>query len=401
MKITAVETVRCDAYPNLIWVRIETDDGLTGLGESYFGTATAEEHIHGFAAPRLVGQDPRPVARHAEAMRGYLGFAGTGAEMRGNSAIDIALWDLLGKVAGLPLHTLLGGAVRDRVRVYNTCAGPDYVKTTQEVRPDNFGLPASASKTRYDDLDAFLNRADELAHELLEMGIGGMKIWPFDFAAEANRGLWISSAELARAIEPFEKIRDAVGDRIEIKAELHGLWHLAPALRIADALEEFDLSWIEDPVRMDHPGTLAEFTDACVSPVAAGETLGGVAAFRELMERHAVDIPIIDLSWGGGLTVARKVADLADAWRRPVAAHDCSGPVVLAASVHLAMAALNVAEQEMVRAFYYGWYGDLVTALPPVEDGHIRAPDGPGLGLELDPAFLGRPDIRRRRTVAD
>jgi L-alanine-DL-glutamate epimerase-like enolase superfamily enzyme len=179
---------------------------------------------------------------------------------------------------------------------------------------------------------------------------------------------------------------------------MHGLWHLPPALRIAEALEAFDLSWIEDPVRLDDLAALQEYTEACASPVAAGETLGGVGAFRDLIERRAVDVPIIDIGWGGGLTVARKVAALADAARRPVAAHDCTGPVALATCVHFALHCQNVAEQEIARAFYYGWYDEMVTQRPPIENGAISAPPGPGLGLELRPDFLDRDDVHVTRS---
>ncbi len=400
MKITALETLRCESFPNLLWVHIETDEGLTGLGETYFGVAPVEAHIHEWAADKLLGRDPLAIEAAQTALAFYLGFAGSGAEMRANSAIDIALWDLWGKAAGEPVYQLLGGAARESLRVYNTCAGPDYVRRATGVRPGNFGLSDAGEGDEFDDLRGFLTRADEVAHSLLDMGIGGMKIWPFDFAAEANGGLWLSSEELARGLEPFEKVRAAVGDRIELKAEMHGLWHLAPALRIAEALEPLALSWIEDPVRLDHLGTLEEYRGACAIPVAAGETLGGLAAFRDLIEREAVDVPIIDLGWGGGFTVARKVAALAEAWRRPMAVHDCSGPVALAACVHFALHCPNVAEQEITRAFYYGWYGDMVTERPPLEKGFIRAPSGPGLGLELRPDFIARPDVHRRRTDA-
>ena len=401
MKITAVETVRAEVHPNLMWVRIHTDEGLVGLGETYFGVAAVEAHIHHWAAGKLFGRDPLAVEDAQRALAFYLGFSGTGAEMRAHSAIDIALWDIWGKATDQPIYQLLGGAARKSVRVYNTCAGPHYVRNTTGIRPDNFGVQEGRDGVEYDDLHGFLNRPDELAHELLDVGITGMKIWPFDFAAEANDGLWISNQDLDKGLAPFTKIRTAVGDRMELKAEMHGLWHLAPALRIAEALAAFDLSWIEDPVRLDELATLQEFTAACASPVAAGETLGGVGAFRDLLERRAVDVPIIDIGWGGGFTVARKVAALADAWRRPVAAHDCTGPVALAACVHFALHCRNVAEQEVARGFYYGWYDEMVTQRPPIEDGMISAPPGSGLGLALRPDFLDRPDVHVIRSVPD
>ena len=128
-------------------------------------------------------------------------------------------------------------------------------------------------------------------------------------------------------------------------------------------------------------------------PITASETIAGRARFRELLELQAAGYIMFDLSWMGGLSEARKVSAMAEAYHLPVAPHDCTGPVLLTASVHLSLNATNAVIQEMVRAFYYDWYGDLVTQLPPVENGYITAPDGPGLGLELKPEVFERPDL--------
>jgi L-alanine-DL-glutamate epimerase-like enolase superfamily enzyme len=399
MKITAIETIRLDELPNLLWVQVHTDNGLVGLGETFFGVGAAEAHIHEFVAPRLLGQDPLPVERHARRLVGYVGYAGSGAEMRGNAAVDIALWDLWGKATGQPIHQLLGGASREAVRVYNTCAGYRYVRGKTGQVSGNFGLPTDQPEGPYEDLDGFLNRADDVAQSLLEMGITGMKIWPFDFAAEASGGHYIANADLDQALEPFARIRDAVGDKMDVMAELHALWDLPMAKRIAEALEPFDPLWIEDPVRMDHLASVGEVAAATRVPIAVGETLGGRGQYRSLLELDAVGLVIMDLAWGGGLTEARKIAAMCDAWHVPFAAHDCTGPVVLTASVHMALHAPNVVVQEIVRAFYYGWYKELTTTLPPIENGMIHAPDGPGLGLELLPDVPQRPDARVRRST--
>jgi len=183
MKITAIETIRLASSPNLMWVEVHTDEGVTGLGETFYGVGAVEAHIHETVAPMILGKDPLRINDLARHTVGYVGFVGSAAEMRGASAIDIALWDLWGKSSGQPIYQLLGGRVRDSIPVYNTCAGTRYVQdgATQDTR--FYGIGRKESKG-YEDLDAFLNRADELALSLLEMGITGMKIWPFDFAAE-------------------------------------------------------------------------------------------------------------------------------------------------------------------------------------------------------------------------
>jgi L-alanine-DL-glutamate epimerase-like enolase superfamily enzyme len=397
VKVTAIETIRLDEFPNLLWLQIHSDEGLSGLGETFFGAGAVEAHIHDFVAPYLLGKNPLEIERHAGRLVGYVGKGGSGAEMRAASAVDIALWDLWGQATGQSICQLLGGPSRDSIRVYNTCAGTRYVRNTAAVKTDDFGLSAARAGL-YEDLDGFLHRPVELARSLLDMGITAMKIWPFDFAAEASGGQYISDADLAKAVAPFAQIRAALGGKMDLMAELHALWNRPSAQRIAAALEPFDLTWIEDPVRMDHLGSLAQVAAGTSTPIAVGETLGGTGQYRGLLELEAAAVVIMDLVWGGGLTEARKVAAMCQAWHVPFAAHDCTGPVALTASVHLALAAPNVAVQEIVRAFYYGWYGDLVTDLPPLEDGRIRAPEGPGLGTRLNPDVPRRADARLRRS---
>jgi len=400
MKITAVETLQIAERPNLVWVRLRTDEGVTGLGESWFGSGPVAADVHERIAPLLLGEDPGPIEALSRRLRPYVGFFGTGAEMRACSAVDVALWDIAGKVAGKPIHTLLGGPVRESIPVYNTCAGPDYVSKTADVRPRNFGLPGGSRQGRvYEDLDGFMGRADEVAAELLEMGIHSMKIWPFDFVAAAADGLDISPAEIATALGPFEKVRKRHGDAMRLKAELHGLWGLRAAKKIAAALEPIGMDWIEDPVWMDRMSDLGELVRSTSAPIAAGETLGGIGQIDELLHVGRVSTPIVDVTWGGGITFAKQAAQSARAAGKDIAFHDCSGPVTLASSTHLAMACANVREQEITRAFYYGWYHELVDALPALEHGLIRPPPGPGLGLDLLPELEQRDDARLRVTT--
>ncbi|MEK9764078.1 MAG: mandelate racemase/muconate lactonizing enzyme family protein, partial [Deltaproteobacteria bacterium] len=250
----------------------------------------------------------------------------------------------------------------------------------------------------YEDLDAFLNRADELALSLLQQGIQAMKIWPFDHAAENNGGLHISSAELSRALEPFEKIRKAVGDKMDIMVEFHSLWNLPTACRIAEAVKSFQPYWMEDPVKMDSLSVVGEYRQRTGLPVTASETLSYRTGYKDLLEAKAVDIVMPDLSWCGGISEAKKIATMAEAHQLPVAPHDCTGPVVLMASSHLSLNAPNALLQETVRAFYTGWYKEIVTTLPIIEEGYLRLEPNPGLGLELLPDFLKRNDTYRKRS---
>jgi galactonate dehydratase len=400
VKITAIDTIRIEQFPNLLWLQIHTDDGHVGLGEAFYGVASAEAHVHEYAAPYLLGQDPLRIDLHSKKLTGYIGFEAAGAEVRGNSAVDIALWDIFGKVTNQPIYQLLGGASRDSIRVYNTCAGYDYVRKEASQGTKNFGLGGN-DQGPYEDLQAFLSDAGALAESLLEMGITGMKIWPFDYAAEASGGMYISNEDLKKAIKPFEQIRKAVGDKMDIMVEFHSMWNLTAAKRIARALEPFDPFWYEDPIKMDSLSDLKAYAANTHVPITASETIAGRARFRDLLELQAVGYVMFDLSWVGGLSEGRKISAMAEAYHLSVAPHDCTGPVLLAASVHLSLNATNAVIQEMVRAFYYDWYGDLVTQLPPVENGQIRAPDGPGLGLALKPEVFQRPDIHVKTSRAD
>jgi len=399
MKITAIETIQIEEYASVLWVHVHTDEGIIGLGETMFGADAVAAYIHETAAPLLLGQDPLRIDFHSRRLlSGYVGFAGTGAEMRGASAIDIALWDIFGQASGQPVHQLLGGLSREHIRVYNTCAGYQYTTKGRGQVIMSWGLMEDQAPGPYEDLQAFLHRADELAESLLEMGISGMKIWPFDPAAEASGGMNISQPDLEKALEPFRKIRATVGDKMDIMAEFHSLWNLPTAKRIFDALDEINCFWYEDPIKMNNLDALAELAGYTRVPICASETLATRFAFRELMARQAAGIIMLDISWCGGLSEAKKIATMAEAHHLPVAPHDCTGPVVLAVSTALSLNAPNALIQEVVRAFYCGWYRDVVTEVNRVENGYIYPLTGPGLGLKLQPDLLERQDVTIRRS---
>ena len=400
MKITRVETLRLGQFGNVVWVLIRTDEGITGLGETFLGAAAVEAYIHESVAPKLVGRDPLQIEAINRDLIGYLGWRGAGVETRGNSAVDIALWDIFGKALGVPVSVALGGKSRDTIRTYNTCAGYSYIRDTRAQSVDNWGIGQKPAGP-YEDLEAFLHRADELAHSLLDEGITGMKIWPFDIAAERSHGLDITAAELKTALEPFERIRKAVGDRMDIMVEFHSLWRLPAAQRIARALKPYGTYWHEDPVRMDSLDILKAYAPHSGAMICASETLAYPHAFRDYLATGVAGVAMLDLSWCGGLSEARKIAALAEAQQIPVAPHDCTGPVVFMASCQFSLHARNALIQESVRALYTGWYTEVVDALPIVKNGQITLPDTPGLGIALLPDLFTRPDAIHRRSGAD
>ena len=396
MKISAIETLRIQEFPNLLWVFVETEDGLRGCGESFFGADATETYLHSAAAPQLIGQDARNREAIAHRLRPYVGYNGAGAELRGASALDMALWDLWGRALGEPVWRLLGGRCRERIRTYNTCAGYKYVRGSVGQQTDNWGL--GAQEGPYEDLDGFLTDAGKVAESLMSQGITGMKIWPFDYAAEATMGAAITPDQLAQGIEPFRKIREAVGSEMQIMAEMHLLWQPHAMAEIARALEPFDIYWIEDPMPATAASSWADLRARVRPKIAGSETMATRAAFRSFMEAGALDVVIMDLGWCGGLTEAKAIASMADAFHLPIAPHDCTGPLAWAACTHLTLNAPNALLQESVRAFYTGWYNELAQNLPIMEDGHIHLPDGTGMITELKPEVFDRPDATVRRT---
>ena len=396
MKVTRIETITHADFANLLWVHVHTDEGLVGLGETYRGVASAAAYIHEMVAPYLLGKDPRQVERHHSALSGSTAHRSMGAETRGLSAIDIALWDVFGQSIGLPIHAAMAGPVRERIRIYNTCAGYHYGRTAGVAGQgfsDSWGLRAQQGP--YEDLVKWLeeDRAGELAKDLLESNITAMKIWPFDQFADETGGQHITLTQIEKGLKPFRQIRDAVGMQMEIAVELHSRWNLQAVLRIVEALDELKPMWYEDPIRMDQPDALAELAAKTRVPITASETLTGRHAFRELLERRAVGIVMLDPGWVGGLTEAKAIASMAAAYHRPVAPHDCTGPVVYTAGCHLCLAAPNAMIQEGVRAYYFGWYPEAVTQLPIVENGYVSPPEGPGLGTKLREDFLASPRV--------
>ncbi len=385
MKITRIETIQLADTPFVLYVRVHTDEGLIGTGDTFMSAEGIAGYIHGRAAPKLLGKDPGQIQRHWTAL--YDGdaarFGGQGIEVRAISAIDVALWDILGQSVGRPIYELLGGRSRDRLPIYNTCGGPAYGRPPYEAH----GRPGPL-----EDLYTWNTAAEDLAEDLLSEGITAMKIWPFDDIGLRTQGLTISAAELEQGLEPVKRIRRAVGSRMRIMIEGHGFWRLPAAVKIARALEEYDVEWVEDLLLAHDIGAIASLHAQTRVPVLASEYLVTRHQFLPLLEQRAADIIMLDPTWTGGITEAHKIGALADTFGLPVTMHDCTGPFTLLAGVHLALAAPNATYQETVRAYIRTWYQDVVPHSVTIEDGAILPPTAPGIGTSLLPDVLTRRD---------
>jgi len=302
MRITAVETIHLQrgitvhAGPiQWLWVRIHTDTGLVGLGETYPHPEAEKAVVLRTLAPVLLGRDPSQIDRLWADMFQAVSFSGwAGAEMRAISAVDVALWDLAGKAAGLPVYQLLGGASRESIRTYNTC---------------------------YDHID-FLTEPVLLARELAKSGIHAMKIWPFDPIARQTGGQYITADQMRRGLEPLRLIREEFGDSMDVAMEFHGYWNLSCAIRIAQALEPYAPMWLEEMLPQDNLAAYRELADTTRLPLCLSERLMTRLAFRELLENRAARVIMPDICWCGGISEAKKIATLAETYYLPVAPHN-------------------------------------------------------------------------------
>jgi galactonate dehydratase len=380
MRIRAIETIRLSrgitvhAGPiRWLWVRIHTDAGLTGLGETYPQPEAESAIIHRALAPVLLGRDPLQIDRLWADMFQAVSYSGwAGAEIRAISAVDIALWDLAGKAAGVPVYQLLGGASRSAIRTYNTC---------------------------YDHID-FLTEPVKLARDLARSGIHAMKIWPFDGIARENGGQSINAAQMRQGVEPLRLIREELGDSMDVAMEFHGYWNLPCAIKIAQGLEPYSPMWLEEMLPQDNLSAYRELAGATRLPLCLSERLMTRWGFRELIENRAARIVMPDISWCGGISEAKKIASMAETYYLPVAPHNCGGPVLHVASAHLAANLTNLYILETVRRHYLEEYRGIVTNTLRVADGALPLPPGPGLGVDLEPATLARPDAIVERSEA-
>ena len=383
MKITTVESFVHPDFPNIIYVKISTDAGVYGVGESYYFGRTVATFVEEFVAPTLIGLDPANIESISRKLTTYIGALSSGVEMRAKSAVDIALWDIKGKVEGKPIYQLLGGSSK-ALPIYNTCAGRGYMRKSDQ---DSSAWGISADNDQYEDLQAFLTDAGALAKTLQAEGIGGMKIWPFDIYAEKNDGADISDEDLKKGLIPLQKVRDAVGEKMQLMLELHALWSPVAARKIFEATKDLNLSWIEDPIYPDLLDDYAILRGKGYAPIAHGETISSFTRVEALLKNDYIDVLTLDLGWCGGFTQGIKFTQATKKYGKSIAPHDCSGPIGLIAGAQLSTASDNALVQETSRASLRTWYPMIASKLPKIADGKLSLGSEPGLGTDLTSTF--------------
>ena len=350
MSIGRIETFLVP--PRWTFVRVETHDGAVGWGEASL-EGHAEAVVGAFEAlrDRFVGHDERRIEDVWQiAYRGGF-YRGGPVLMSALSGLDQALWDLAGKALGVPAWRLLGGKVRDRIRAYAWIGGD---------RPDEIGAAARARR---------------------EQGFGAVKM---NATAELE---WLAAPKALD--EVAKRVEAAQSEGMDVGLDFHGRVHRPMAKQLAKALDPLGLLFVEEPLLSENPEGLAQIAQLVSTPIALGERLYSRWDFKRFFEAGAVDIVQPDLSHAGGLSECRRIAALAEAYDVAVAPHCPLGPLALAACLQLAACTPNVAIQEMSLGIHYNVGGDLFTfcknreALTP-EQGHLRIPEGPGLGVTLD-----------------
>ena len=375
MKITAIESLQWTEYPRLMVVRVHTDSGIIGLGETVDKIPGAKGALHGTIAPLVLGQDPLDIEglwRFVMDNIMYHGYAG--AETRALSALEVALWDIMGKHYNIPLYHLLGGKTRETVPTYNTCIGFGDVQ----------------------DYVAWHEDAGALAQSLIDDGVYAMKIWPFDQFSEASFGQYIHPRDIEPGLTPIRQIRDAVGDQIEIGIECHFRWNRVSMERIARALEPYEILFLEDVMPAVYPDEIKALAQRTTIPIIGSELLMTRWQLREWLEKHVSQIVMTDPVWNGGIAETRKIANLAETFGVPIVLHNVAGPICHAVCMHLGAHIPNLFYVESVRAFYQSYFDVLSDFVPTVTDGSLDVPDGAGLGVNLRPAMLERDDLTRQ-----
>jgi galactonate dehydratase len=357
MRITDVTTLALSTpWRDLTFVKVETDEGVTGIGECRLPNRTADLLAYLASAKKrhLLGEDPLAIeALVARMFRDDFVRAGVVATC-GIGLVEMACWDILGKVCGQPVYVLLGGAMRQRIKAY---ANGWY---TVERTPDDFHAAAKRVTAR---------------------GYRGLKLDPF------GAGWYeLERREQVLALDIVAAVRDAVGPDVEILIEMHGRFSPHQAIAIARELEPFAPSWVEEPVPPDNLKALAKAAKGIRLPVATGERLVNKWEFRELFERQACDIIQPDVTNTCGLLEGKKIAAMAEVCYMMVAPHNVGGPVSTAACLHLDATLPNFKTQEYFNDFVDSWVQNVATGLPQVDprDGCFALPSGPGLGVELN-----------------
>ena len=365
MKITDVKTlVMGTSWRNLTFVKVETDEGLTGVSEVRMNNRTDAllAYLDGAKRRHVIGCNPFNTEDIYQRMfRNDYGRAGE-IVATGISVVEIACWDIIGKVLNQPVYRLLGGVCHDKMKAYAN----GWYKV--ERTPEEFHAAAK---------------------KVLEKGYKALKFDPF------GAGYYeLSYEEKLKSISLVEAVRDSVGPEVEILVEMHGRFSPATAIEISRELEQFKPSWVEEPVPPDNIAALVKASEKINIPIATGERFHNKFEYRELINTQAADILQPDITQTGGLLETKKIAAIGDMCYMLLAPHNVGGPVSTATSLHFAASTPNFKIQEHFNDFSEAWVKEAAAGCPEVIDGYFSLPNGPGLGMTLNEDLIAEHPYR-------
>ena len=378
MKITDVKVFRMatpvhkTAGTNWLFVRIDTDSGISGWGEGslQYKDAALEAEILDFGK-FLEGKNPRRIDWIWSSLYRRVTWAGGPVSMSAISAIDLALWDLKAKSLEIPVWELAGGMHRDKVRVYANGWFEDLAEAVPGVPAETVARKASPQ------LHA------EAALRLKDAGWTALKFYPFGGPQT------ITPQRIQHGIDLVKAVRDAVGPDMEIGIDIRARLDPWSAGRVAQQLEQFNIAWMEEPILYDNIEAMAEFARSVNVPVSTGEQLYNRWEFRPLLVTNTVRMIQPDICHCGGFSETRKIANMAETYYVPVAPHNSNGPISTLASLHLDMSIPNAFMQEIFVSFIER-YQEVLTNPIDISDGHATVPSGPGWGADIDLDVLAK-----------
>ena len=356
MKITSVKGIPASAQMgpnarrNFVYVKIETDEGIVGWGEATSGPLAVATMVDEFGE-LLVGEDPMAIERHWQTLYHHFHVRGGVVQMSAISGIEIALWDIKGRILNTPVYELLGGKIRDRIWTYGRWDGP---------------TPEAAARN---------------AMNHIERGLTALKGDPFE-----HRGIFIDPQSENLAVEKLKAVREAVGPNVELFVEVHGRLSPSDAIRVGNRMAEHRPFFFEEPVPPQNLDALKKVADHLTIPIATGERLLTKYDFADLLPLHAVDLIQPDIMYAGGILETKKIAAMAEAYYVGIQPHNCYGPFATVAALHLDVCTPNFLIQE---GGIHPWYQDATIGDFPVQvDGYFGLPPGPGLGVTMNEEWL-------------
>lgn len=359
-----------------IFIQVDTDEGLTGWGEvtTYPGLVANRVVAAMVREVRsiLVGEDPSRIEAIWHKLFRLFTYMGTrGATTATISGIDIALWDIRGQALGLPIYELLGGPVRDTI--------PLYVHFAPDTTPE--GMAANAKQQ-------------------VDLGAKGIKTDPF-LAAGRLVGLdhidylngEIAPATEQLGVDMIAAIREAVGPQVELLIDAHAIYNVPTAIRLATRLAAYNIHWFEEPCPPESYHALQQVREQVPTRICVGERLHTRFEFVPVLERRLADFIMPDVTWTGGITELKKIANMAEAYYIPISPHDASGPINILAGAHVSLNVPNFYKLE-ARRVRFDFYNAFLSEPLEVRDGDLVVPNRPGLGVSLNPDYLRANEVQ-------